>query len=69
MDAIAAILWHSIFQFMNTTTEEKLGLTPIQLGSLERKWGNKVRTSTENLIFSVVFKKAALFFIFSMYKC
>ncbi len=41
-DGITAILWLHILNNMNTTTYEKLGLSPLQCAKLGRKFTNGV---------------------------
>ena len=49
MDAIAAVIYHNTFGYMNTSMDKKFGLSPIQFAKLE----DKIKIEVENkLLFS-----------------
>jgi len=38
LDAITAVIWWQVFQYMKTSTDEKLRLSPLQCAKLDRKY-------------------------------
>jgi hypothetical protein len=42
LNAISAVVYHNTFRYMNTSMNEKIGLSPIQLAKLESKYMDEV---------------------------